>query len=160
MGIINPPKDSEKDIIRYPSDQTIVYEIKSSGQKGAEIHHFFFARMSNGSIAFPIRLNDALELYAKNESFMKMGQRRKEALLLPYKMMDLAEQQFKNLDIVDTSDKVTKTMQIGRRSAKIQKDFFSASEYLVYGTNQVLEMNYYKKRRQKKNSILDAFIFE
>jgi hypothetical protein len=51
-------------------------------------------------------------------------------------------------------------MQIGRRSAKIQKDFFSASEYLVYGTNQVLEMNYYKKRRQKKNSILDAFIFE
>lgn len=160
FGIINAPKDSEKDLIRYPDDRTIVYEIKSSGQKGNEIHHFFFSRMSNGSIVFPIKFVDALELYAKNKSFVDLSQRRKETLLAPYRMMDLAEQQFRNLDIMDTSDNLNKGMRIIRRNASIQKDFFSATEYLVYGVNQHLEMPYYKKKRQKVSTKLDMFMFD
>ncbi|NCU28466.1 MAG: hypothetical protein EOM85_02235 [Candidatus Moranbacteria bacterium] len=160
LGIINPPKDSEKDLIRYPDDQTIVYEIKSSGQKGNEIHHFFFSRMSNGSVTFPIKFVDALELYAKNKTFVDLSQRRKEELLAPYRMMDLAEQQFRNLDIVDTSDNLNKGMRIIRRNASIQKDFFSATEYLVYGVNQYLEMPYYKSKRRKESTKLDMFMFD
>lgn len=116
--------------------------------------------MSNGSITFPIKFADALELYAKNKTFLDLSQRRKETLLAPYRMMDLAEQQFRNLDIMDTSDNLNKSMRIIRRNASIQKDFFSASEYLVYGVNQYLEMPYYKKKRQKVSTKLDMFMFD
>ena len=116
--------------------------------------------MSNGSITFPIKFADALELHAKNQSFMNLSQRRKEELLAPYRMMDLAEQQFRNLDIMDTSDNLNKGMRIVRRNASIQKDFFSAAEYLVYGVNQHLEMPYYKNKRRKESTKLDMFLFD
>lgn len=135
-----------------------MYEIKSAGQKGNEIHHFFFSRMSNGSITFPIKFADALELYAKNKTFVELSQRTKEKLLAPYRMMDLAEQQFRNLDIIDVSDTLNKSMRIVRRNNAIQKDFFSASEYLVYGVNQHLEMPYYKNKGRKNTSKLDLFM--
>ena len=38
LGIINPPTTSEKDLIRYPKDKTICYEIKSGGKVGEQIH--------------------------------------------------------------------------------------------------------------------------
>lgn len=38
LGIINPPTGSEKDIISYPKDRTICYEIKSGGKIGEQIH--------------------------------------------------------------------------------------------------------------------------
>ena len=38
LGIINPPSSSERDIIRYPKDKTICYEIKSGGKLGEQIH--------------------------------------------------------------------------------------------------------------------------
>ena len=38
LGIINPPSNSEKDLIAYPKDKTICYEIKSGGKIGEQIH--------------------------------------------------------------------------------------------------------------------------
>ena len=160
FGIINPPDTATNDIIEYPEDRTIVYEIKSGGLKGSQIHKFLFSRISNGSIVFPITSGAAVDLYQNNATFMQLPQRRKEEILAPYRLMDLAEVQFKNLDIVDTSDNVNQTAKITRRDSKIQKDFFSALEYLVYGTNQQFELTYYKNKFNKKNSLLDAFCFE
>jgi hypothetical protein len=106
-----------------------------------------------------VRLNEAVELYAKNESFNKMSQRNKEKVLNIYRTMDLAEEEFKNLNIVDTSDKVVQTMQVTRRNNRIQKDFFSACEYLVYGVNQQIEVPYYNKLHNHLSSnLLDAFL--
>ena len=60
------------------------------------------------------------------------------------------EEELRNLIIIDTNDNINKTMRVDRRDKKIQKDFFSAGEYLVYGVNQIFEQEYYKKKR--KNS--------
>lgn len=38
LGIINPPESSKHDLIRYPKDKTICYEIKSGGKTGEQIH--------------------------------------------------------------------------------------------------------------------------
>lgn len=38
LGIINPPSSAVHDLIRYPKDKTICYEIKSGGQVGEQIH--------------------------------------------------------------------------------------------------------------------------
>lgn len=87
--------------------------------------------MSTGAITYPIKLTDAISLYGRNKSFMAMGRGRKEEFLSPFKVMDKMEQELRNLDIVNTSDKLSNTLQIVRRNQSIQKDFFSMAEYLV-----------------------------
>ena len=57
--------------------------------------------------------------------------------------------ELKNLDIVNTSDQLSNTLKIVRRNQQIQKDFFSMGEYLVWGVNQYIENEYYKKKRNK-----------
>lgn len=162
LGIINPPSTAEKDIIKYPKHDTICYEIKSGGEKGEIIHHFFFGRISNGSIIFPIKFSDALNLYSKNKTFYDLSMVKRKQMLAPYQTMDRMEEELKNLDIVNTSDKLNNKLRIVRRNAAIQKDFFSAAEYLVYGVNQEIEAEYYKKKKMNRNSNarLGAFIFE
>lgn len=161
LGIINPPASSEKDVIRYPKDETICYEIKSGGEKGEIIHHFFFGRMSNGSITFPIKFSEALNLYSENKSFHKLSTKRQKEILKPYQVMDRMEEELKNLDIVNTSDKMNNKLKIVRRNEAIQKDFFSAAEYLVYAVNQYIEAEYYKKKKRNSGrNRIDAFIFE
>ena len=149
LGIINPPSATERDLIKYPKSKTIVYEIKSGGKIGEQIHFFFFSRMSTGAITFPIKLSEALNLYSKNKSFIKMSIRKQQEFLLPFKVMDLMEAELKNLDIVNTSDQMSNTMKIVRRSESIQKDFFSMAEYLIWAVNQYFELNYYKQKSRK-----------
>lgn len=149
LGIINPPSTTERDLIKYPKDKTIIYEIKSGGKVGEQIHFFFFSRMSTGAITFPIKLSEALKLYSKNKGFMKMSIRKQQEYLLPFKVMDLMEAELKNLDIVNTSDQMSNTMKIVRRSEAIQKDFFSMAEYLIWAVNQYFELEYYKRRSKK-----------
>lgn len=131
LGIINPPTTAEKDVIRYPKTKTICYEIKSGGKLGEQIHWFFFSRMSTGAITFPLKLTEALNLYSRNKTFTQMSMRKQQEFLMPFKVMDKAEEQLKNLDIVNTSDQISNTLRISRRNNNIQKDFFSMAEYLI-----------------------------
>ena len=114
--------------------------------------------MSTGAITFPLKLTDAVSLYSKNKSFGQMSRMKQEQLLMPFKVMDRVEMELKNLDIVDTSDKMSSSLRIVRRNSNIQKDFFSMSEYLVWGVNQHIENEYYKKRRKtNKKRILAIY---
>jgi hypothetical protein len=87
--------------------------------------------MSTGAITFPLKLTEALNLYSRNKSFSQMSMRKQQEFLMPFKVMDKAEEQLKNLDIVNTSDQVSNTLRISRRNNNIQKDFFSMAEYLI-----------------------------
>lgn len=156
LGIINPPTSSEKDIIRYPKDKTICYEIKSGGKTGEQIHWFFFSRMSTGAITFPLKLTDALSLYSKHKTFGNMSIAKQKEFLSPFKVMDKMEEELKNLDLVNTSDNMSNTLKIVRRNQKIQKDFFSMAEYLVWAVNQYFELDYYKRKRNKTRNRLVA----
>lgn len=149
LGIINPPTTSEKDLIKYGKDRTICYEIKSGGLIGEQIHWFFFSRMSTGAITFPLKFTEALSLYARNKTFISMSQIKQQEYLKPFKVMDKAEEELKNLDIVNTSDNLSNRLKIVRRNNNIQKDFFSMMEYLVWAVNQHIELEYYKNRRRK-----------
>ena len=73
--------------------------------------------------------------------------------LRPYYMTDVLEEEMKNLDVVDVSDNVNKGLKVVRRNEKIQKDFFSAISYGVYGVHVYLELPYYNKKRKKTVSI-------
>lgn len=157
FGIINPPASSEKDVIKYNKEQTICYEIKSGGQQGDKIHYFFFSRMSCGAVKFLIKESEAISKLQQSDNFKKASFRKKKEKLNPYIQTDLLELQFENLIFMD-NDNQTGTLKIKRKDMKIQKDYFSAAEYLVYGVNQVYENDYYKKANRKANRILDAFM--
>ena len=152
LGIINPPTNSERDLIKYPKDKTIIYEIKSGGKVGEQIHFFFFSRMSTGAITYPIKLSEALDLYSKNKTFGRMSIKKQQEFMMPFKVMDLMEAELRNLDIVNTSDNMSNSMKIVRRSEAIQKDFFSMAEYLVWAVNQYFELDYYKKKSRRSSS--------
>ena len=158
LGIVNPPTGSERDLISYPKDKTICYEIKSGGKVGEQIHWFFFARMSTGSITYPIKCNDAINLYTQNQSFAKLSSVKQMELLAPFKVMDKMEAELRNLDIVNTSDNLNNTLKIVRRNNAIQKDFFSMAEYLVWAVNQRFELEYYKKKRNKNKERFTVLI--
>lgn len=157
LGIINPPPSAERDLKRYPDDKTICYEIKSGGKVGEQIHWFFFSRMSTGAITFPIKLAEAVNLYQKNKSFAAMSLRKQHEFLMPFKQMDRAEEELKNLDIANTSDQMSNSLRIIRRNSLIQKDFFSMFEYLVWAVNQYIELDFYKNRRRNKEKRRIAF---
>lgn len=159
LGIINPPDSSKSDLISYPKDRNICYEIKSGGSIGEHIHWFFFSRMSTNVITFPIKFNEAVELYSKNKTFNEMSMRKREQYLLPFKTMDKMEEELKNLDIIASKDNLSDRLKIARRNMAIQKDFFSMAEYLVYGVNQVFELDYYKRHYKGNKKRLIA-IFE
>jgi hypothetical protein len=65
----------------------------------------------------------------------------------------------KNLEIVDTSDNINRSMRIKRRDPKVQKDFFSAAEYAVYASNLHLELDYYTRNRKNTGVKASDFVF-
>ena len=148
LGIINPPPKSEKDVIKWPNNRTICYEIKATGQKGDEIHKLFFSRISNGSIKFLLKSSDAISRMEKIDNFRKANNRIKERKIRPYLFMDEMERELTNLEIIDVSDNINSSMRIRRKDNQVQKDFFSATEYAVYAVNNHIELEYYKKRKR------------
>ena len=159
LGIINAPKNAEKDLIRWPRNQTIGYEIKATGGTADQIHQLFFSRISNGSIRFLISSADAINRFSKLEGFKRANNVQRNRRLRPYLFMDEMERELRNLELVDTSDNINKTMRVRRRDSGIQKDFFSATEYGIFAVNQVFELEYYKKRRKKSSSAKDYVFF-
>lgn len=157
FGIINPPDSSKRDIIKYTRDREICYEIKSGGKIGEQIHKMFFARVSNGSIRIPVKAAEAVAKLQHNKSFLEASDIKRRKILQAYRYADLMEQELRNLIVTDTSDNINSTMKVERRDQKIQKDFFSAAEYLIYGVNQQIEQPYYKRNAKKKNTLTKAF---
>ena len=159
LGIINPPTQSENSVIKYKDkSRNIVYEIKSGGNKATEIHQTFFGRVGNGSVRFLVKSAAALNMLQDNKNFALAPKRKKDTIMRPYYYTDQMELELKNLDIRNTSDSISSNIVIERRNKNIQKDFFSAAEYLIYGCQQYLEIPYYKdkKDRMKKKVVLKA----
>lgn len=158
LGIINPPTNAEKDLYKWPRHREICYEVKATGQLADQIHQLFFSRISNGAVRFLIKSSEAIQKYSNIEKFKRASNAKRERTIRPYLFMDQMELELKNLEVVDTSDNINRTMKIRRRDTKIQKDFFSAAEYAIHATNQVLELDYYGKMRQNSHKASE-FVF-
>ena len=155
-GIINPPNKEVEDILikyRDPS-RNIIYEIKSGGNKGSDIHKVFMGKIGSGNIRFLVKSTEALAAFSKNKNFCEMSKFKKDAIMRPYYYIDQLELEMKNLDIKDTVDNNSTNLYIVRRNNNIQKDFFSAAEYGVYGVMMYKEMPYYQAKAKRKRQIV------
>lgn len=157
LGIINPPTNAEKDVIKYSLDRTIVYEVKANTQ-ASDINYLFFARMKSGAIKMLIPFREALERYKKIQAFCLASDAKKRRYMAPYQVADIIQEELLNLDVVEIIDTGRPALKVNRRNPQIQKDFFSAFSYLIWGVHNYIEMPYYKKRSKGKLSKLGTLI--
>ena len=146
LGIINPPEESKKDVIKRPAHLTVCYEIKSSGVKASDINHLFFSRLKSGSVKMLVTTNDILNKLKDNKNFINATQARQKEILRPYQFTDVMQEELLNLDIAEVSENGGNVLRVKRRNAAIQKDFFSAASYTIYACHKEIELNYYKKK--------------
>jgi len=157
-GIVNPPNEKvSKELRRTTRDMEVCYEIKAGGAVANDINRTFFAKTTSGHVKLLIKSSSALMKFKKHKKFLESTNAQMKDKLRPYYETDRLEEEMKNLDVVDVSDNVNKGLKVVRRNDKIQKDFFSAISYGVYGVHVFIELPYYNKRRKKTVSI-DKFI--
>lgn len=146
-GILNPPSSSEEKI-RVVKDKAynICYEIKSGGQVASNIHGLFLGRMANGSIRLLIKSGEALRKFEDIKEFAMASKAKKDKIMRPYYYTDLFEEELKNLDFKQNLTNEN-SINVVRRNENLQKDFFSAAEYLIYATSAEIELPFYNKKK-------------
>jgi hypothetical protein len=150
LGIINPPEDSKKDVIKRPANLTICYEIKSSGTKASEINYLFFSRFKSGNVKLLVTTNEMLNKLKTNASFINAPQQKQKQILRPYQFTDILQEELLNLDIAEIAENGSNVLRVKRRNGAIQKDFFSALSYGVYAVHRQYELDFYKRKGKKK----------
>ncbi len=153
LGIINPPSTSEKYLIKYPKDRTIVYEIKTGGNKGSEVNKLFLGRVTSGAVRLLITAKEALNKFKQNKNFINSTQAQQKEALRPYQMCDRLEEELLNLDVVEVKDGGNTGLRVKRRNQQIEKDHFSALSYGIYATHVEIELKHYKRKGKKKRKL-------
>lgn len=155
-GIINPPDKSKKDLKRTSKNKEICYEIKAVGDVAGNINKVFFSKMGSKSIRFLIKKEEALFKFSQNKNFATASSNKQKSMLLPYLLTDKLEEEMRNLDIKDVSDRVNpNALLVIRRNRKIQKDYYSSISYGIYGVHHHIEVPYYTNKRRKKRNLAD-----
>ena len=149
LGIINPPTEAKKDIIRRAGNMTICYEIKSSGPKASEINYIFFSRLKSGAVKLLISTNDTLNRLKNVKAFATASNAKQREILQPYQFTDILQEELLNLDIAEVSENGATVLRVKRRNPQIQKDFFSALSYGIYAVHKEFELSFYKKKSKR-----------
>lgn len=161
FGIMNPPKEAEKDIIKYRDGKyNIGYELKVNGQLASDINQYFFGRINSGMVKMLIPFKDAIAAKVQQKSFAFAPKHKQQKAMIPYQMCDRLQEELLNLDIKEIKDGSGSTLKVTRRSSTIQKDFFSSFEYALYATHRVFEAPYYKKKVSRSNRLDLAAYFK
>lgn len=159
FGIINPPKEAEKDMIKYPhSEYNICYELKVTSQLANDINQYFFGRLNSGMIKMLVTFREAIEKKQKVRSFVYATKEKQQKAMIPYQICDRLQEELLNLDVKEIRDGASASLKVTRRNSAIQKDFFSSLEYALYATHRYLEAPYYKKKiRRGRKMDLSAY---
>lgn len=152
LGIINPPTSAEKDIIKRPGHMMKCYEVKSTGTIASEINYIFFSRLKSGSIKMLIPTNEIINKLKENQNFALASRQKQQQILSAYQFTDIMQEEMLNLDIMEVTETGTNVLRVKRRNSAIQKDFFSAISYLVYGVHKHLELPHYKRKGKRKKA--------
>jgi hypothetical protein len=148
LGIINPPEEAKKDVIKRNAQSTICFEVKSSGVKASEINYIFFSRLKSGSVKLLITTHEILNKLKDVRNFVEAKNIRQKEILSPYQFTDILQEELLNLDVAEISENGSSVLRVKRRNNAIQKDFFSAISYGVYAIHKEYELAYYKKKEK------------
>lgn len=139
--------------MKSPTDEpqmrynAIIYDIKAGAGNDDAIHSNFFAQINNGSVSFLAHERIVKEklLQTKKGQNMSLYDRRK--YLMPYEMTSRLIDELNNLRLKPTG--VQNQFKVERISRSIEKDRFSALEYLLYRVKYYEDKETYKRHHKR-----------
>lgn len=152
LGIINPPDNSKKDVVKRSPERTICYEVKSSGVLASEINQIFFSRLKSGSVKMLITTHEVLNKLKNQKAFSLASNEKQKQILGPYQYTDIMQEELMNLDVAEITENGSNVLRVKRRNNAIQKDFFSAISYGIYAVHKQHELAYYKKKEKNRKA--------
>ena len=138
--------------IKTPSDEprpelnAIIYDIKAGSSNDDAIHSNFFTQVNNGSVSFLAHERVVKDKLLKTKKGQKMSLFDRRVYLMPYEMTSRLIDELNNLRLKPTG--VQNQFKVERISKSIEKDRFSALEYLLYRVKYYEDKEIYRRRRK------------
>ena len=152
LGIINPPDNAKKDVIKRNANMTICYEVKSSGVLASEINYIFFSRLKSGAVKMLVTTHEILNKLKDTKNFSLATNEKQKGMLRPYQFTDIMQEELLNLDVAEISENGSSVLRVKRRNNAIQKDFFSALSYGIYAVHKEYELSFYKRKDKNRKA--------
>lgn len=136
-----------------PEYKAIIYDIKAGASNDDIIHSNFFAQINSGAVALLAHQRVVKDKLLATKKGQKMSLFDRRVFLLPYEMTSRLIDELNNLRLKPTGQK--NQFKIDRISRSIEKDRFSALQYLLY------RVKYYEDKAtyQKKKKNFSQYIF-
>ena len=144
--------------IKTPSDEprpelnAIIYDIKAGSSNDDAIHSNFFTQVNNGSVSFLAHERIVKDKLLKTRKGQKMSLYDRRVYLMPYEMTSRLIDELNNLRLKPTG--VQNQFKVERISKSIEKDRFSALEYLLYRVKYYEDKEIYRRRRKNPGQFI------
>ena len=125
-----PPERHAPSEEPFPLFNAIIYDIKASSSNDDAIHANFFAQMNNGSLSLLAHERIVKDKLMQTKKGQRMTPYDRYEYLLPYEMTSRLVDELNNLRLKPTG--VQNRFKVERITKSIEKDRFSALEYLLY----------------------------
>ena len=129
-----------------PEYNAILYDIKAGASNDDAIHSNFFTQVNNGSVSFLAHERIVKEKLLQTKKGQKMSLYDRRVYLMPYEMTSRLMDELNNLRLKPTG--VQNQFKVERISKSIEKDRFSALEYLLYRVKYYEDKEIYKKKHR------------
>lgn len=149
-----PPEKKAEGDWPFPEYKGIIYDIKAGSSNDDEIHSNFFAQISNGTVHLLASERIVKDKMLQTKKGQKMTPYDRRIFLMPYEMTSRLIDELNNLKLKPTG--VQNQFKIERITNSIQKDRFSALEYVLYRIRAYEDREY---RMRKKKSLKDFVFF-
>lgn len=125
-----PPERKNPSEEPLPLFNAIIYDIKAGSSNDDAIHANFFAQINNGTVALLAHERIVKDKLMQTKKGQRMTPYDRREYLLPYEMTSRLIDELNNLKLKPTG--VQNQFKVERISTSIEKDRFSALEYLLY----------------------------
>lgn len=138
-----PPEMKAASTEPKPEYNAIIYDIKAGSSNDDLIHSNFFSQVNNGTVSFLASERIVKDKLLATKKGQKMSSFDRRVFLLPYEMTSRLIDELNNLKLKPTG--VQNQFKIERISRSIEKDRFSALEYVLYRIKYYEDKAYSKK---------------
>ena len=133
-----------------PECRAIIYDIKAGSGNDDAIHSNFFSQINGSTVSLLAHQRIVKDKLLATKRGKKMSLYDRRIFLLPYEMTSRLVDELNNLRLKPTGQK--NQFKVERISRSIEKDRFSALQYLLYRVKYYEDKETYRKKRQKNFS--------
>lgn len=147
-----PPQMKVESETPKPEYNAIVYDIKAGAGNDDVIHSNFFSQINNGTVSLLANERVVKDKLLATKKGQKMTLYDRRVYLLPYEMTSRLIDQLNNLRLKPTGEK--NQFKVDRITRSIEKDRFSALQYLLFRVKYYQDIANHKKKRKNVSDFI------